>query len=805
MYVSSVVRANLVARVDAFDIEGNDIQQINEKMLDEMNFNWNPSRDYFSDEGHPSREPFHSAWNYFRDFGGEFSDINVQRHYRRIQIANQFHRCCFTCFKYCFKHLEVCRFGFPWVSSGCIFEPIIVKDRDKKSRIRIQVLPERNNANLNGTIFCPLLSIAHGGNHDVQYIGNSVGAAEYVASYASKAEEPDKKIMAKIYAKKIAYIVDSGSFVSDRQRLYSVGSAILSSSPVGSIQACYTLLGLKVVKSSRVVINLNPLHRKLYYNCKNMASKKYSIYSNRYFFIKYLLILGDCLNQGLKTRDIVINQLEDTDTAIVSGLNSALGKRRAYGLLMCQQRETNDGLCNITFFSLLTSYSLSQAKIKVFPSPPLLELDSEGIIILKSSTKKFMVDEIVFTRTKKDCVINLCPHIPVNDNDERSCYSTLLLHTPWPIEGEQSILRSFSSAIECLRALEIRNEIPEYVQYTLQLSHNSELIRDNVGVKESNNGVESDEHEQNISSDEDSLCFNENDDGLEDEHVSSIAPIEKNNNIGIITNVSINNKEYYKSYITNQQKLHLHNISAENSVTSENGVQFDSVSVNMHVKAYNYDKRNEILKTNVKKLTKQQLKAYNTAVEYISGEKGKQMLMFVTGEGGTGKSFLISLIMEYTQLCHGKQGGIYGSAVAVAPTGAAANVIKGYTWQSVYGKGKFSSSNKKKCNKKDKKTPTMPSITAKAVGAKLLGVKLVVLDEISMINLETLYDISERQKIAMGTQTCDVNERNLIYTKHFGGVHVLFTGDFYQLKPIGGEAIYTKVIKNNISLKGKKI
>ena len=70
MYVSSVVRANLVARVDAFDIEGNDIQQINEKMLDEMNFNWNPSRDYCSDESHPSREPFHSAWNYFRDFGG---------------------------------------------------------------------------------------------------------------------------------------------------------------------------------------------------------------------------------------------------------------------------------------------------------------------------------------------------------------------------------------------------------------------------------------------------------------------------------------------------------------------------------------------------------------------------------------------------------------------------------------------------------------------------------------------------------------------------------------------------------------
>ena len=411
----------------------------------------------------------------------------------------------------------------------------------------------------------------------------------------------------------------------------------------------------------------------------------------------------------MKTSDIVINQLEDTDTAIVSGLNSALGKRQAYELLMCQQRESNGGICHITFFSLLTSYSLSPAKTKVFPSPPLLALNCEGIIILNSSTKKFNVGEIVYTRHKKDCVINLCPHIPVNDTDERSCYSTLLVHTPWPIEGEQSILRGFSSAIECLRALGLRNEIPEYVMYNLKLSHNSELIRNNVGVKESNRDIESDEQKSNGSSDEDSINSNENCDHLEDEHVTSIPPIEINNNIGIITNVSINNKEYYKNYISNQQKLHLHNISAENSINSGNDVQYDSVSGNMHTKANNYDERNEILKTNVTRLTIQQLKAYNTAVEYISGDKGKQMLMFVTGEGGTGKSFLISLIMEYTQLCHGKQGGIYGSAVAVAPTGAAANVIKGYTWQSVYGKGKFISATKKKGNRKDKKPPIMAS------------------------------------------------------------------------------------------------
>jgi nucleoside-triphosphatase THEP1 len=63
------------------------------------------------------------------------------------------------------------------------------------------------------------------------------------------------------------------------------------------------------------------------------------------------------------------------------------------------------------------------------------------------------------------------------------------------------------------------------------------------------------------------------------------------------------------------------------------------------------------------------------------GKKASKMIMFVTGEGGTGKSFLISLIMELANLTHGKQKGSYGSAMALAPTRA------GYTWQSVYGKG----------------------------------------------------------------------------------------------------------------------
>jgi hypothetical protein len=87
---------------------------------------------------------------------------NVQNQYRDKQISAQMHRCCHTCFKYYSTHDQICRFGFPWTSRSCEFEPIIRKDTDKKSRIRVTVLPQRNNANLNGTLYDPLITIAHG-------------------------------------------------------------------------------------------------------------------------------------------------------------------------------------------------------------------------------------------------------------------------------------------------------------------------------------------------------------------------------------------------------------------------------------------------------------------------------------------------------------------------------------------------------------------------------------------------------------------------------------------------------------------
>jgi hypothetical protein len=213
-------------------------------------------------------------------------------------------------------------------------------------------------------------------------------------------------------------------------------------------------------------------------------------------------------------------------------------------------------------------------------------------------------------------------------------------------------------------------------------------------------------------------------------------------------------------------------------------------------KVKNYDERVEILATEISKLTNGQRDAYDKAIRHISGEDQTQLIMFISGEGGTGKSFIIALIMEYTRLRFGKQRGLYGAAVAMAPTGCAANVIKGYTWQSCYGKGRTTDSTGKNI---------MSAQTARKVGEKFRGTRLAVLDEVSMINVESIAEISTRHQQGMLAITDDEQRRSEIMKKPFGGMHILFTGDLWQLNSIGGHSVFSTINLSGAALEGQKI
>jgi hypothetical protein len=163
------------------------------------------------------------------------------------------------------------------------------------------------------------------------------------------------------------------------------------------------------------------------------------------------------------------------------------------------------------------------------------------------------------------------------------------------------------------------------------------------------------------------------------------------------------------------------------------------------------------------------LRVYQEATFYISGEHGGQLIMFLSGEGGVGKSKIISDITKYTQILYGKTVGYFGSVVKTAPTGGAAFNIKGHTWHSALGTSGIGRHTQK------------AQLTDKAISTlkkNLNGSVLFVLDEISLLGLEDLSEISYRLCMATG-----------VMEKPLGGLHVILAGDFYQMKTISGTPI----------------
>ena len=139
--------------------------------------------------------------------------------------------------------------------------------------------------------------------------------------------------------------------------------------------------------------------------------------------------------------------------------------------------------------------------------------------------------------------------------------------------------------------------------------------------------------------------------------------------------------------------------------------------------------------------------------------------------------------MEFCRIQFGKQIGLFGSVVALAPTASAANSIQGWTWHSAVNMGLIKSS---KLNE-----PT--TSTKIQIGKKFHGVRLIIIDEISMVNANDLYIMSERIKKGLMTLTIDENERSYINSHAFGGISVIFAGDFYQLQPIQKPSLFKPI------------
>ncbi len=133
--------------------------------------------------------------------------------------------------------------------------------------------------------------------------------------------------------------------------------------------------------------------------------------------------------------------------------------------------------------------------------------------------------------------------------------------------------------------------------------------------------------------------------------------------------------------------------------------------------------------------------------------KDGQLIMYLGGSGGTGKSRVIQAFVDFS-----RRWLATASTVITASSGVAAVLIGGCTIHSALG---F-----KKSMKPGKPTPAMMAAWSE------IGVMFI--DEFGMVKAD-LYDLID-------TRLRELKGRP---DKPYGGVHMIYSGDFYQLPPVG--------------------
>ena len=141
----------------------------------------------------------------------------------------------------------------------------------------------------------------------------------------------------------------------------------------------------------------------------------------------------------------------------------------------------------------------------------------------------------------------------------------------------------------------------------------------------------------------------------------------------------------------------------------------------------------------------------------------------VLGGAGSGKSTVINILKQWIHLVLKKEGDdpSLPYVIVTAPTGTAASNVRGQTLHSAFG---FNFGNKH-YSLSDKKRDEIRSL--------LINLQVVIIDEISMIKSDMLYQLDLRLR--------EVTQKR---NKLFGGLSIFLFGDIMQLRPCQGSFIF---------------
>lgn len=438
----------------------------------------------------------------------------------------------------------------------------------------------------------------------------------------------------------------------------------------------------------------------------------------------------------------------------------------------------------------------------------------------------FDVGEFRFKAYQKPVVLRMAPHIRTNETDEESAHAILLLYIPWPKDGEANLFRGEESAVSAFATLKSEGKVPKHVLTQIESTKHSEEMLNDLGDVAYNDK----EDGSNVGGNEEQVFDGDSDvddmevlmeDKVDPENVSgerrsgtaelestytTVTPATTTTAPEGVQFISKEQCTYYQQYIKQRTTMFLNQYMYDNttmgstaagSTTSSSSSSNSRTNTNVtnRIPLENDAARSVALAEWLGKFTPDQTSAFNAMMPYIIHRKG--IIQFVSGGAGVGKSKYIDCIVEKTRLHFGKQPGMYGSVLTMAPTGCSARNVGGFTWQSALGKNRDK-------NKKDQLS-FLSQQKAEEVYHRIKGVKLFIIDEISMVSLESLHEISTRICEAICSSISDRAERAAVMKQPFAGVPTIFVGDLYQLSCVGGTPLYATGKLNLCATAGQKI
>jgi len=488
------------------------------------------------------------------------------------------------------------------------------------------------------------------------------------------------------------------------QKLRTVSQAVVASRQVGAIEACYIISDVDLVQSSRTTININTLKD------------------------------TKLANPIVISTDAILKTMDSDDSVVIDRSSNAATHRHAYGRLLQNQKTNYPDSPIFTFYEFLSTFHVkevseeeeSKKKTKT-RGPYEIKVDETNGFI--SNADSFVFNGYRYVAMKKRVILNMSPYIPFDPNKENSAFSTLLLYSDWGLNGEAGILQGEVDAVTRLKIA--LPTLPDYVQQSIRAVQRSEEVLADSGDPSTDTTLSEDEVAKNVDEALEGLSLDR--DPVNNPYISTPQVAMGNGAIkDALYSCDKGIMSYLYNFIGNIQNQ-VSNGDSHNRLTEAEEMQ--QFADKQRVSLSDEEAKEELLHSKyLSKFSEEQRQTFEVFRDAVAQTDSKQVIMVLTGEGGTGKSDVIQAIRLQTQLLVGKVAGYRGPCVNMAPTGAAAFNIRGSTWQSCLVKG----------YEEYKGVNSISPQKQHELEMKFRGTRVVIIDEVSMVTLENLVEISDR-------------------------------------------------------------